>query len=127
MLISFLLWQCIIAIPLSCFMVLLRYGSHRRSFNLILLFVPPSPMKHPFAIILSLLLLSFSAGLAIVIPDPLPKAPEPIDDILRLQILLDTQLFGPGKLDGRPGEFTTKALKRYQLSLIHISEPTRPY
>jgi len=116
MLISFLLWQCIIAIPLSCFMVLLRYGSHRRSFNLILLFVPPSPMKHPFAIILSLLLLSFSAGLAIVIPDPLPKAPEPIDDILRLQILLDTQLFGPGKLDGRPGEFTTKALKRYQLA-----------
>lgn len=48
------------------------------------------------------------------IPNPLPKAPEPIDDILRLQIFLDTHLFGPGKLDGRPGEFTTKALKRYQ-------------
>jgi lipoprotein-anchoring transpeptidase ErfK/SrfK len=49
-----------------------------------------------------------------VIPDPLPKAPEPVDDILRLQIFLDTQLFGPGKVDGRPGEFTSKALKRYQ-------------
>lgn len=49
-----------------------------------------------------------------VIPEPLPKAPEPVESILRLQIFLDTQLFGPGKLDGRPGEFTTKALKRYQ-------------
>lgn len=56
------------------------------------------------------------ASASAVIPDPLPKAPEPIDDILRLQIFLDTQLFGPGKLDGRPGEFTTKALKRYQRS-----------
>ncbi|TLD70051.1 murein L,D-transpeptidase [Phragmitibacter flavus] len=46
----------------------------------------------------------------------LPPAPEPVEDILRLQIFLDTQLFGPGKLDGRPGEFTTKALQRYQRS-----------
>ncbi|MCX6855877.1 MAG: peptidoglycan-binding domain-containing protein, partial [Verrucomicrobia bacterium] len=49
-----------------------------------------------------------------VIPDPLPPAPEPIEDILKLQIFLDTQLFGPGKVDGRPGEFTSKALKRFQ-------------
>lgn len=55
-----------------------------------------------------------SKALAITIPDPLPKAPEPVEDILRLQIFLDTKLFGPGKVDGRPGEFTTKALKRYQ-------------
>ncbi|HYF35549.1 MAG TPA: L,D-transpeptidase family protein [Prosthecobacter sp.] len=55
----------------------------------------------------------FHSALA-VIPDPLPPAPEPVEDILRLQIFLDTHLFGPGKLDGRPGEFTTKALKRYQ-------------
>ena len=71
-------------------------------------------MNHKHAIVLTLLLLAFTTASAIVIPDPLPKAPEPIDDILRLQIFLDTQLFGPGKLDGRPGEFTTKALKRYQ-------------
>ncbi len=51
---------------------------------------------------------------AAVIPDPLPAAPEPVEDILRLQIFLDGQLFGPGKLDGRPGEFTTKALKHFQ-------------
>ncbi len=62
------------------------------------------------------LALSFALQMqaAITLPDPLPKAPEPIEDILKLQIFLDTHLFGPGKLDGRPGEFTTKALKRYQ-------------
>lgn len=45
---------------------------------------------------------------------PLPKPPEPIESILRLQLFLDSKLFTPGKVDGRPGEFTTKALKRYQ-------------
>jgi len=47
-------------------------------------------------------------------PSSLPKAPEPIEPMLRLQIFLDSKLFGPGKVDGRPGEFSTKALKRYQ-------------
>ena len=46
----------------------------------------------------------------------LPKAPQPVESILRLQLFLDAKLFGPGKVDGRPGEFTTKALKRYQKS-----------
>ncbi|HEV7867098.1 MAG TPA: L,D-transpeptidase family protein [Chthoniobacteraceae bacterium] len=36
------------------------------------------------------------------------------DTTTRLQIFLDQQLFGPGKIDGRPGEFCTKALIRYQ-------------
>ena len=70
-------------------------------------------MKSAFVTLL--LVFAFISASA-VIPDPLPKAPEPVDDILRLQIFLDTQLFGPGKLDGRPGEFTTKALKRYQFT-----------
>jgi lipoprotein-anchoring transpeptidase ErfK/SrfK len=50
------------------------------------------------------------------VPQPLPPAPQPVESILRLQIFLDGKLFGPGKLDGRPGEFTTKALQRYQRS-----------
>ena len=70
-----------------------------------------SPMKR--LVYLTLFLLVTISALA-AIPDPLPPAPEPIEDILKLQIFLDTQLFGPGKVDGRPGEFTTKALKRYQ-------------
>lgn len=64
-------------------------------------------------------ILAFCAALvhaAPNIPDPLPKAPEPIEDVLKLQIFLDSKLFGPGKLDGRLGDYTTKALKRYQKS-----------
>ena len=72
-------------------------------------------MKNLVSTFPGLLALAFaSASASAVIPDPLPKAPEPVEDILRLQIFLDAQLFGPGQLDGRPGEFTTKALKRYQ-------------
>ena len=73
-----------------------------------------SRMKH----LLSAYLLTSSLLMAQAIPEaakaPLPKAPEPIESILRLQLFLDGKLFGPGKVDGRPGEFTTKALKRYQ-------------
>ena len=54
--------------------------------------------------------------IAQVVEPAMPKAPEPIESILRLQLFLDGKLFGPGKVDGRPGEFTTKALKRYQKS-----------
>jgi L,D-transpeptidase catalytic domain len=46
----------------------------------------------------------------------LPAAPEPVEAILRLQIYLDSKLFCPAKVDGRPGEFTNKALNRYQRS-----------
>jgi lipoprotein-anchoring transpeptidase ErfK/SrfK len=65
---------------------------------------------------LSIALLAFASEAATDTGDmpALPKAPEPIEPILRLQIFLDSKLFCPGKVDGRPGEFTTKALKRYQ-------------
>ena len=33
---------------------------------------------------------------------------------VRLQIFLDRAMFGPGKIDGLPGEFTTKAITFYQ-------------
>lgn len=64
--------------------------------------------------LLALLVLPTTAAFANSPAPVLPKAPEPIESILRLQIFLDGRLFGPGKVDGRPGEFTTKALKRYQ-------------
>jgi lipoprotein-anchoring transpeptidase ErfK/SrfK len=66
------------------------------------------------ALLLSLLLTCQVGAVPSALPDPLPPAPEPIEAVLRLQIFLDGHLFGPGKIDGRPGEFTTKALKRYQ-------------
>ena len=70
-------------------------------------------MKNTLHALLALLALASEPAFA-ALPNPLPKAPQPVDAILQLQIFLDGQLFGPGKLDGRPGEFTTKALKRYQ-------------
>jgi lipoprotein-anchoring transpeptidase ErfK/SrfK len=33
---------------------------------------------------------------------------------VRVQVFLDSALFGPGKVDGLPGEFTTKAILNYQ-------------
>lgn len=47
-------------------------------------------------------------------PGTPPAKPKFTEEVLRLQIFLDGQLFGPGKLDGLPGEFSVKALQRYQ-------------
>ena len=46
---------------------------------------------------------------------PLPHRPPAlsVDDATRLQVFLDRENFGPGKLDGKTGEFTRKALARY--------------
>jgi lipoprotein-anchoring transpeptidase ErfK/SrfK len=56
-------------------------------------------------------------------PSPTPAAsPEPVakaglvderEIVTRLQIFLDQQNFGPGKIDGRWGEFTGKAVSKY--------------
>ena len=46
---------------------------------------------------------------------PSPSAERPAQDqTLKLQIFLDSKGFGPGVVDGRPGEFTTKAAALYQ-------------
>lgn len=71
-------------------------------------------MRKLFSSLVPTLVLALVLPAWSVIPDPLPAAPEPVEDILRLQIFLDTQLFGPGKIDGRPGDITTQALKLYQ-------------
>ncbi len=44
---------------------------------------------------------------------PRPTPALSVDDATRLQIFLDRENFGPGKLDGKSGEFTRKALVRY--------------
>jgi lipoprotein-anchoring transpeptidase ErfK/SrfK len=44
----------------------------------------------------------------------MPASPQEI--ITRLQIFLDQKNFGPGKIDGGWGEFTAKALLRYQMA-----------
>ena len=46
-------------------------------------------------------------------PSAKPPAALATDDATRLQIFLDRENFGPGKLDGKLGEFTRKAVVRY--------------
>ena len=51
------------------------------------------------------------------VPTSHPKAGQPVPDqdtVVRLQIYLDEHSFGPGKIDGRWGEFIGKALQRFQ-------------
>ncbi|MFN7560743.1 MAG: L,D-transpeptidase [Prosthecobacter sp.] len=48
-----------------------------------------------------------------------PSVPKDRDTILRIQIFLDKNLFGPGKLDGALGEFTYKAVVNYNYAHGH--------
>ncbi len=52
-------------------------------------------------------------GPAVATATPKPAPALSVDDTTRLQIFLDHENFGPGKLDGKPGEFTRKAVARY--------------
>lgn len=62
------------------------------------------------------------ALLALALASCATRAPSPAterlpqDQTLKLQILLDSKGFGPGVVDGRPGEFTSKAAALYQQS-----------
>lgn len=54
-------------------------------------------------------------------PDIFPAAPKAVfanerETITRIQIFLDNQGFGPGKIDGGWGEFTAKALDRWKIA-----------
>jgi len=66
----------------------------------------------------ALLLLGLASALPLHAEEEMKVArAEPVmerDVTTQAQIFLDQQLFGPGKIDGRPGEFYTKALIRYQ-------------
>lgn len=48
-----------------------------------------------------------------------PSVPRDRDTALRIQIFLDRNLFGPGKLDGAIGEFTYKAVVNYNYAHGH--------
>src|SRR5260370_42311716 len=53
-------------------------------------------------------------------PSPQPESDQ--DTVCRLQIFLDEHSFGPGKIDGRWGEFIGKALQRFQAA--HGQQPS---
>lgn len=48
-----------------------------------------------------------------------PSVPKERDTVLRIQIFLDRNLFGPGKIDGAIGEFTYKAVVNYNYAHGH--------
>jgi lipoprotein-anchoring transpeptidase ErfK/SrfK len=51
-----------------------------------------------------------------VASQPSPPQPIPEEMVVRLQVFLDQNSFGPGEIDGHWGEFCTKALQRYQVA-----------
>lgn len=66
---------------------------------------------------LTIVALTFSAAAQDSGPRPDdPGVPQDRDTILRVQIFLDQNYFGPGKLDGAVGEFTYKAIVNYNYS-----------
>jgi lipoprotein-anchoring transpeptidase ErfK/SrfK len=54
------------------------------------------------------------------------RAAQPQDEITKLQVFLDRANFGPGKIDGRDGEFTRKALALYRQANTNTAEPNQP-
>lgn len=77
--------------------------------------------------------LVFGAGIVLSILQPSCSTIEPSipprvsarDRTVQLQIFLDSQHFGPGAVDGRPGEFTTKALELYR-NVQHLPPAALP-
>jgi lipoprotein-anchoring transpeptidase ErfK/SrfK len=77
-------------------------------------------MRFPvLCLLLSLNLLSTASGQDTGPAKDDPSVPKDRDTILRIQIFLDKNLFGPGKLDGALGEFTYKAVVNYNFAHGH--------
>jgi len=55
-----------------------------------------------------------------------PRTKEAMEPATRLQVFLDRSNFSPGKLDGRFGEFTVKALNLYRQSKGEQPKPAAP-
>jgi len=62
-------------------------------------------------------------GLSLAAPQTPPRDPQVIEAATRLQVFLDRAEFAPGKIDGRYGEFTHKALALYRQSRAESADP----
>ncbi len=62
-----------------------------------------------------------------VAPQAPDKEQQEFEATLRLQIFLDQALFGPGQIDGRPGEFTRKAVAAWNVvhGVADVDDQTR--
>lgn len=61
------------------------------------------------------LILAFVPLISILQAEPKPDAAR-IEEVTKAQVFLDRAGFGPGKIDGRDGQFTRKALELYRRS-----------
>jgi lipoprotein-anchoring transpeptidase ErfK/SrfK len=68
-------------------------------------------LQKRFSMLLALAALAPLTALAAEKP---ARTPEQMEEAVRLQVFLDRANFGPGKIDGRDGEFTRKALALYR-------------
>ena len=66
--------------------------------------------------------LFFVAGCATVDRGPAKPASSERDKVVQLQIFLDARNFGPGVVDGRGGEFTSKASHIYEQVMGHAPD-----
>jgi lipoprotein-anchoring transpeptidase ErfK/SrfK len=64
----------------------------------------------------------FGAGCATVEHKPVQAGPSERDKVVQLQIFLDAHNFGPGVVDGRGGEFTSKAQHVYEQVMGHAPD-----
>ena len=62
------------------------------------------------------------AGCASVERKPARPQATPRDEVVKLQIFLDARNFGPGVVDGRGGEFTSKAQRVYEQVMGHAPD-----
>lgn len=72
--------------------------------------------------------LSLAALLSVSIAAEKKEHPDKakLEEMTRLQVFLDRANFGPGKIDGRGGEFTSKALELYRTAQGASGETTKP-
>lgn len=81
----------------------------------------------------SLILCTFTLSLAYAetkvsaTPVSKTKVPASIEEATQLQIFLDQKQFGPGIIDGRPGQFTKLAIDNYNTSLGREAGDQRIY
>ena len=72
---------------------------------------------HPSLSLAAILLASLTFAPSLSAKDPAPRDKGQLEAATRLQVFLDRAEFAPGKIDGRYGEFTVKALALYRESL----------
>ncbi len=85
--------------------------------------MPPNTHKYLAAVCLLVLVNDPAHAAKTEMKDAVPRGKADMEAATRLQIFLDRAEFAPGKIDGRYGQFTLKALALYRQSRGETSAP----